>query len=206
MISLFPSFLIGYAFGSIPTALLVVQKARGIDVRTVGSGNVGAMNSYLVTRSALIGITVFLLDFLKGLAPVVITRMWLGADLPVEGAAGVGAIVGHNFSIWLNGRGGRGIATAAGAVLTIVPIVIPVWVLCWAIGFAFVREINVSNAVACCLSPLLLIVLPDEIRNMWCESSVPTVPIIVFVAIVMAIILTKLVKPVHEFVHSQRRL
>ncbi len=206
MISLFPSFLIGYAFGSIPTALLVVQKARGIDVRTVGSGNVGAMNSYLVTRSALIGVIVFLLDFLKGLAPVVLTRMWLGSDLSVEGAAGIGAIVGHNFSIWLKGRGGRGIATAAGVVLTIVPIVIPIWILCWAIGFAFVREINVGNAIACCLSPLVLIVLPDEIRSLWRETSVPSLQVIVFVAIGMALILTKLVKPVQEFLHSQRRL
>lgn len=206
MISLLPSFLIGYAFGSVPTALLVVQKTRGIDVRTVGSGNVGAMNSYLVTRSALIGVIVFLLDFLKGLAPVVLARMWLGSDLSVEGAAGVGAIVGHNFSLWLKGRGGRGIATAAGVVLTIVPIVIPVWVVCWAIGFAFVREINVGNAIACSLSPLVLIVLPDGIRNLWRETSLPSLPVIVFVAIVMAIILIKLVRPVQEFFHSQRRL
>jgi acyl phosphate:glycerol-3-phosphate acyltransferase len=110
-----------YLVGSIPTGL-IVARARGVDLRSVGSGNIGATN---VARALGRGfaIAVLFADALKGFAPVFIGRRFL-PQLPAAAVAlaGLAAIVGHMFTVFLRGRGGKGVATSLGVALAISPV------------------------------------------------------------------------------------
>lgn len=104
--------VLGFLVGSINPAT-IIAKARGIDLRAVGSGNPGATNS-VRAMGARTGVLVGVLDILKGLIPAVL----FGAVSPVAGqVAGLAAVLGHIFSPFLRGRGGKGVATTLGAVL-----------------------------------------------------------------------------------------
>ena len=102
---------LGYLLGAVPFAF-ILGSAAGVDLRTVGTGNVGAGN---LRRTVGIGpaVAAAVLDGLKGLAPVIIARR-LGFDDGVAAASGVAAVVGHNWSVYLRSRAGRGLATAVG--------------------------------------------------------------------------------------------
>ncbi|MGB8360885.1 MAG: glycerol-3-phosphate acyltransferase [Acidimicrobiia bacterium] len=126
-----PLLLAGaYLLGSIPFAQ-VLARVKGIDLREVGSGNVGAGN---LTRSAGVvwGGAAGVLDGLKGLIPV-----WLslnsGLGPGAAGLVGVAAVVGHNWSIFMRGRSGRGMATAAGLLLALNPALI-IWTAGWSVA------------------------------------------------------------------------
>ena len=111
------SVLAGYLLGSIPFGLLL-GLAAGKDVREYGSKNIGATNVWRVCGKKL-GLTVFLLDFAKGLIPALL--LWrLGGDWPPlpygSILAGIAAVIGHNFPVWLGFKGGKGVATSAGVV------------------------------------------------------------------------------------------
>ena len=122
--------LAAYLIGSIPFAQ-VVARAHGVDLRRVGSGNVGAGN---VTKEIGKGwgAVAALLDGFKGLIPVYLARR-AGLGPGAAGMVGVAAVIGHNWSIWLKGRSGRGLATSAGVVLAIDPVLL-VWTTGWAIA------------------------------------------------------------------------
>ena len=121
MIGLHVALLVGaYLLGAIPFGLLVVRRTAQVDVRRVGSGNIGATN---VARAAgkKVAALVLLLDVLKGLAPALVARV--ATDDPAwTAAAGFAAFVGHCFPIYLRFRGGKGVATALGVVLALVPL------------------------------------------------------------------------------------
>ncbi|MGA9121266.1 MAG: glycerol-3-phosphate acyltransferase [Bacteroidota bacterium] len=206
MSTLILSFVIGYSLGSIPMAFLLVRRARGVDIRDAGSGNVGALNSFLVTRSALLGIGVLVFDVLKGALAVIIPEFLLGREFPTAFAGCIGAILGHNFSPWLRGKGGRGLATAAGALVPIAPIVVPLWILFWGLGYLIVREVNVGSAIACCLTLLTVMLLPDDVRNRITTVEATKSAFDIFFSIVIMVILLKLVRPISEYFNTQRRL
>jgi len=108
--------LIGaYLIGSVPTAYVAVRLAKGIDLRRYGSGNVGASNAAVhMGKAALFGVG--LVDVGKGVLPVVALR-WLGAGVEAQSLAGVAAVIGHNWSLYLRFTGGRGVATAGGVLV-----------------------------------------------------------------------------------------
>ena len=108
-----------YLIGSIPFALLL-GRLRGVDVRRTGSGNVGATN-VLRAAGAGAGIAVLVCDVLKGVAAVFIARYTIGTPAG-EMAAGIAAVVGHDWSVFIKFRGGKGVATAAGALFVMVPV------------------------------------------------------------------------------------
>ena len=121
--------LAAYLLGSIPTGFLVAQ-TRGIDIRTVGSGNIGATNTLRVLGKPA-GIFVLVMDALKGWLAVVPLAFLIATILrqPLSGTghetaqiiAGLCAILGHNYTCWLQFKGGKGIATSAGVLLALVP-------------------------------------------------------------------------------------
>lgn len=122
------AFLSGYLLGSVSFALLLAR-ARGIDLRSVGSGNLGATN----TSRALgprAGIFVFLLDAAKGAVPVLVWRAFDAEELAVV-LAGAGAYLGHIWPLYLRFQGGKGVATLIGALLTLTP-----WTLLTVVPFA----------------------------------------------------------------------
>ena len=114
------AFVFGYLLGSIPFGLVITLAAGGPDVRTIGSGNIGATNVLRTGHKGLAAATL-LLDALKGLAAVLICGV-LGPLTAISAA--IGAVLGHMFPVWLSFRGGKGMATAIGVM----------WGLSWPIG------------------------------------------------------------------------
>ncbi|GHG69529.1 glycerol-3-phosphate 1-O-acyltransferase PlsY [Comamonas sp. JC664] len=112
--------LLGYLAGSIPFGVLLTRWLRGVDVRKGGSGNIGATN---VTRVAgkKLGAVVLLLDALKGALPVLLAVRWLPDAPVVHVSVGLAAVLGHIYPVWLKLQGGKGVATALGVLVVLVP-------------------------------------------------------------------------------------
>jgi glycerol-3-phosphate acyltransferase PlsY len=131
-----------YLLGSIPFSFLVAR-LRGVDVRTVGSGNVGATN---VMRSAgkAAGIAAFLLDAGKGAAAAWIARR-LAPGSVLASLAAMAAIVGHMYPVWLRFRGGKGVATGAGAFLPLAPLATASGLAAFAVAALVTRYVSVGS-------------------------------------------------------------
>jgi glycerol-3-phosphate acyltransferase PlsY len=154
--------LVGYLLGSIPTGFLVA-KARGIDIRTVGSGNIGATN---VVRSLgkSAGVFVFLADALKGWLAVVAVSAVVssGLKLPNDPAtqewlricAGFSAILGHNYTCWLYFKGGKGVATSAGVLLALMPWGLVIIFGIWVVVVGATRFVSLASICAASALPL----------------------------------------------------
>ena len=124
------SLVFGYLLGSIPFGLLLTKMTGVGDIRKVGSGNIGATNVLRTGRKGLALATLFM-DALKGLFPVIFLGIWE----PYLGVvAGIAAILGHVFPVWLSFKGGKGVATSFGVLVAIAPVFalagIVVWVVC----------------------------------------------------------------------------
>jgi glycerol-3-phosphate acyltransferase PlsY len=112
--------LFGFALGSIPFGYLIA-KAKGVDIRSVGSGNIGTTNVFRALGKGP-AIAVFILDVLKGLIPALLARKYVGSQ-EAAFACGFAAILGHSFSPFLGFKGGKGIATGLGMLLGATPLV-----------------------------------------------------------------------------------
>ena len=160
------SILIGFLLGGLPSGLWIGH-ARGTDLRTTGSRNVGATNAYRVL-GARWGILVFALDAAKGLlaalTPLLLVRVTGTVPTPdtliaVKLAGGVAAIVGHVFSPWLNFRGGRGVATSLGVFLAIAPIPTLIAFGLWILLVVVSRRVSVGSIGAALAYPFLVLLL-----------------------------------------------
>lgn len=148
--------LVGYLVGAVSPATLLTR-ARGVDVRTVGSGNPGATNvARALGRRA--GILVAVLDVLKGLLPAV---AFGSVDSRGGLVAGAAAVLGHVTSPFLRGRGGKGVATAAGAILGSHPLWAPVVLLTWGVALALSRWTALAS-VSAALALVVIAVLARE--------------------------------------------
>ena len=137
----------GYLLGSIPFAY-VLTRSRGVDLRRVGSGNVGAAN-VLRTAGVVPAIAVVLLDAAKGATAVLAARL-VTDDLVIVMAAGLAAIVGHVFPAWLGFRGGKGVAVSAGVFAMLAPFATMVAALVF-IGAVFVTRFISAGSIAAAL-------------------------------------------------------
>ncbi len=147
----FGLIFLAYLLGSIPTGLLL-GKAYGIDVRTEGSGNIGATNLYR-TVGRKVGIITLLGDTLKGVLPVLAVKC---SNLPVEYAAWVGlaAFCGHVFSVFLKFRGGKGVATALGVFLALSPVAVGIALMVFALLMLIWRYVSLGSIVAAAVMPI----------------------------------------------------
>ena len=158
-----------YLLGSIPTGYLV-GRARGIDIRTIGSGNIGATNAMRVLGKPA-GIFVLLMDALKGYAACAWLSGWLIAQFAVAPAqqegfrifAGIAAVLGHNFTCWLRFKGGKGIATSAGVFFALAPLAAGVALGSWIIAFALSRYASVASIVAATALPATVWLTPNSL-------------------------------------------
>jgi glycerol-3-phosphate acyltransferase PlsY len=152
--------LISYLLGSVPTGFLA-GKARGIDVRTVGSGNIGATNAFRVLGKTA-GTMVLLTDALKGFAaarwvPLLAIYLFPAARPQFENmslVAGVAAILGHNFTCWLYFKGGKGIATSGGVVLAWAPLACLTALALWGVVFVITKFVSLASIAAALVLPV----------------------------------------------------
>ncbi|MDA8170148.1 MAG: glycerol-3-phosphate 1-O-acyltransferase PlsY [Nitrospiraceae bacterium] len=150
----------GYLMGSLPFGVLI-SRARGIDIKSVGSGNIGATN---VLRGVGKKAAVFTLlgDALKGSAAVAAARL-LGLGALGQGLAGISAVLGHNFSVFLGFRGGKGVATGLGVMFAYVPLTGLIAVASWLLAAFMTRYSSLSALLAFMLAPVVtLIIEPDK--------------------------------------------
>jgi glycerol-3-phosphate acyltransferase PlsY len=154
--------LVSYLLGSIPAGY-IAGRIAGIDIRHAGSGNIGATN---VTRTLGkgYGYPVFAVDFLKGLAAVIISvSMGQHAQpisVPVELfgiVAAVCCVLGHSFPVWLRFKGGKGVATSAGALFGLMPRVALIAVAVWLIIFYLTRYVSVASMIAALAVPITIL-------------------------------------------------
>ena len=148
---------IAYLLGSIPFGLLVVKARGGPDVRSTGSGNIGAAN-VLRSAGALAGVLTLALDAAKGYLAVWLAGRLAGGNLRWMMAAAVLAVVGHMFSAWLRFRGGKGVATSLGVFLPVCPAAVVAAAVLWLIVVGFWRYSSLGSIVAAAAFPVFVYV------------------------------------------------
>ena len=153
--------VLGYVFGSFPAGYLA-GRLGGIDVRTVGSGNIGATNVLRVLGKRW-GYAVFVIDAFKGFAAVrlaffLVQRFPLAKPYAEYFAilTAIMCIVGHSFPVWLRFKGGKGVATSAGALFGLMPLAVPFIVLIWVIIFETTRYVSVASIIAAASLPVVV--------------------------------------------------
>jgi glycerol-3-phosphate acyltransferase PlsY len=151
---------VGYLCGSIPFGVVLSRLVLGVDVRTVGSGNIGATNVARVGGRKL-GVLAMLLDTVKAVVPILAARALLagapGAEAWTLGVAAA-AFVGHLFPVWLRFRGGKGVATAFGIFLVLAPWVALAGLAAWVIAYLVTRISSVGSlaGTAVCVAGVFL--------------------------------------------------
>jgi len=163
-----------------------------MDIRDEGTGNVGTMNVYEVTKSRTLGIVVLVVDVLKAIVAVVLAWMLFGSrdlfagNFWIMGVAGIGATLGHNYSPWLGFKGGRGLATTLGVSIAIGWVIAAAWLLGYVLTYAVKRDIHTGNLAASVLMPIILAVVPgDIIRSL---TGVPSGDIVIL-SVCMAVLI-----------------
>lgn len=154
MISYFIYTLAAYLLGAVPAGLLVAR-ARGMDIRTVGSGNIGATNVFRSVGKPW-GILTFIIDALKGWIPAALFPLVQDAPYPALAglAYGCAAIIGHNWPVYLRFKGGKGVATSAGMVLGVAPLAVGAGLAIWLILFGITQYVSVASIGAALAVPI----------------------------------------------------
>jgi acyl phosphate:glycerol-3-phosphate acyltransferase len=154
--SLLLALLFGYLLGSIPFGLLITRAAGGPDVRTIGSGNIGATNVLRTGHKGLAALTL-VCDMLKGTVAVLVAAHFAGFEAAL--AAGAGAFVGHLFPVWLKFKGGKGVATYIGVLIGLyLPAALGFGVI-WLVVAALFRYSSLAALIASALTPVTLLLL-----------------------------------------------
>jgi glycerol-3-phosphate acyltransferase PlsY len=171
---------VAYLLGSIPFGLLVAKAFGRGDVRKEGSGNIGATN---VSRVAgpLAGILTLLLDGAKGAAAVLVAGRYSNDSAMWMVIAGLAALVGHCFPVWLKFKGGKGVATAAGVYLALCPPAFLGGLILFLLLAGFSRYVSLGSVTAAVAMPLLMYFL-------WAPHHAPP-PVITFGALAVAVLI-----------------
>jgi len=149
------STLIAYLMGSVPCGYLIVRWQKGIDVRTTGSGSIGATN--VMRNLGIVGFVVtFVLDVGKGTAAVLLASKLTANDPRWVAAAAVAAIFGHCFPAWLKFRGGKGVATGVGVFLALAPVQVGLVLAVFAVVVSIWRYVSLGSIIASAVFPILV--------------------------------------------------
>jgi acyl phosphate:glycerol-3-phosphate acyltransferase len=197
------SCIIGYVLGSFPTAYILLKKVKGIDVTSTGSGNVGAMNSYEISESKMIGFLVFIIDALKGLLSVYLPLLIFPIDFIYPASALLFAVLSHCYNPWLNFKGGRGLATAAGGSLLLFPFMPILWMLLWLIIFLTKKDILLANVWANFMT-LVLIFLSSNIAFKYSFPKADSVSsLLLFSTALLILVFVRHIEPLKEIIKNK---
>ncbi|MDK6863109.1 glycerol-3-phosphate 1-O-acyltransferase PlsY [Nosocomiicoccus ampullae] len=131
-----------YIFGAIPFAYIIGKVFYNVDIRQHGSGNIGTTNTFRILGKKS-GIIVLILDFLKGAIPVYVA-MWANVDIPVI-IIGLCAALGHVYSIFLKFKGGKAVATGAGVIMAVAPLIFLIILLCFLIVLTVFHYVSLAS-------------------------------------------------------------
>lgn len=155
---------IGYLLGSFPAGYFAGRLA-GVDIRAVGSGNIGATNVLRVLGKRW-GYPVFLIDAFKGFAAVRVAFLFVTYRPEAQPyaeyfaiLAAIMAVAGHSFPVWLGFKGGKGVATSAGAVIGLMPLAVPLVFLVWVLVFETTRYVSLASIMAAIALPIIVSLL-----------------------------------------------
>lgn len=157
--------VVSYLLGSIPNGLIIGKLTKGVDIRQFGSKNIGATNAYRVL-GAWPAFWVLLTDAAKGVAGVYIGLLLLSS--PNGGLlGGIAAIAGHNWSVFLRFKGGRGVATALGVIAVLMPKETLIIFVVWAVIVYFTRYVSLGSIVAAAIAPPLIWLFGERMELFW---------------------------------------
>lgn len=199
------SLLIGYIIGSFPTAYIILRSARNLDITKEGSGNVGAMNSFEVSKSKWIGIAVFIIDFIKGMLPVFILHLFSLNDFALLSIALTACIYAHCYNPWLKLKGGRGLATAAGGTSLIFPFLLIVWVVLWVVFYLMKKDITLANVAASIMSLILTLSSISTAMKYAFPKPQSEVILVLSTISIFLIIVSKHTEPIQELFESSKQ-
>jgi glycerol-3-phosphate acyltransferase PlsY len=175
-----------YLLGSIPVGYLLVRIFRRQDIRTVGSGNIGATNVLRAEGKAL-GAATFILDVCKGALAVLLAAMIAGSVLPtvparnVEALAALFAVIGHMFPVWLHFRGGKGVATGFGVFLVAAPWAALSSIALFALVFAITRYVSLGSILGAASFPIFAWFMVSGERPVFFIAVQATVALLIIV-------------------------
>lgn len=153
------SAVAGYLLGSIPFGYLLVRAFRGADVRTTGSGNIGATN--VARTSPILGLLTLVFDVLKGIAAVGLALTMFPGNRTVAFVAALAAISGHVFPVWLRFRGGKGVATGLGSFVLLTPKAILLAMAVFVVMLATFRYVSLASVTAAASLPVFALLLRE---------------------------------------------
>jgi glycerol-3-phosphate acyltransferase PlsY len=160
-------FVAAYLLGALPTSYIAGRLSRGIDLREHGSRNLGATNVYRVLGWSW-AIPVALVDIAKGAVPVLLGERWADGPTWLPVALGVAAVVGHMFSPFVGFKGGKGVATAGGMFLALVPLAVLVAFVVWGAALWATGYVSVASLAAAASFPLWVrLTAPDAASAFW---------------------------------------
>ncbi|MDH3982117.1 MAG: glycerol-3-phosphate 1-O-acyltransferase PlsY [Kiritimatiellaceae bacterium] len=168
--------IVAYLFGAIPFGLLIA-KSRGIDIRSQGSGNIGATNVFRVIGKGW-GIFTFALDALKGFIPAFFFPMIGNLTGDWGMLFGLITILGHTFPIYLKFKGGKGVATSAGVLLGIAPLAVGIGFACWLVVVFVSRYVSLASVIAAMVVGVVVWIDPKQ-ESLIIQCSVTLMSILV---------------------------
>ena len=155
------AIVIGYLLGSIPFAYIAARLIKGVDIRKVGGGNMGALN-VLREVGTTVGFTVLFLDMAKG-ALAVLVAQWLGLHLYWVFAVGFVVVAGHNWPVWLKFKGGQGLATTLGVLFALAPVPFSISFAIIVIGMLITSNARLASGVGLAFLPLFIWLFDGEL-------------------------------------------
>lgn len=196
--------IIGLVIGSIPSAVLIVKRMNGTDIMKEGSKNMGAMNSYESTGSRKIGALVLLADAAKGAVTILLISLLPDASYTDMAVGGLWAVIGHNFSIFMGLKGGRGLATTTGVFLVLNPLPVILWCLLWLTGYYVIkRHVHIANAIATVAAPVMIFSTPDKLLDIFAFMPITDhMQFKILVTLICVVILIRHIKPLKEFAQA----
>jgi glycerol-3-phosphate acyltransferase PlsY len=197
---------IAYLLGSIPFAKILVQLFAKKDITNEGTGNVGAMNSYDVTGSKIIGIVVALLDITKGTLAVYIATLLSEGNFTSIATAAVFVILAHSYNPWLRWKGGRGLAPTVGVLLLIYPVGVFIWLVMYGTTYITIRKnIHVAAMGGIIGSVILILSAPQKFHEIMLLMEVQKISQLHWMIIcIAALLFVRHLQPIRDFIKNER--
>lgn len=171
VVSIILAVVIGYLLGSIPFAYIAGRLVKGVDIRQLGGGNMGTVNTLREIGTAA-GFIVLAADMAKGSVAVLVAQ-WLGVPLLWVFVVGLAAVVGHNWPVWLRFRGGRGLATTLGVLLALVPVQFAISFAIMVIVVLLTSNMSLAAGVGIVLLPLIIWLFGGEVSIIIYSLALP---------------------------------